>query len=256
MEKQSYSSKVGSYIRLNWFKLSILGMLVFVFLRKDLSFQFNINSPNRVEQPSPLDQESAPAEAKVSKKESLITQKKAVPPKHTNSSLLSAVIDLPLLGNSNPEENASAELATIDKASQERYLRRFGHVAIGESKKYGIPASIIIANAILHSSYGQRDLAQQGNNHFGIPCTSKWGGESGTYNDACYRHYENAWSSFRDHSLYLTSGRFTQLRKLLPSNDYKAWANGLEELKYSDIYDNLAQQLIGIIEAASLQGLD
>ncbi|MEO1409662.1 MAG: glucosaminidase domain-containing protein [Bacteroidota bacterium] len=257
MEKQSYRSQVGSYLRLNWFKLALLGMLVFVFLRKDLSFQFNINSPNRIEQPAPSESEGAPAEAGATKKDPLLTQKKGRSSAMTSpASSYSSGIELPILGSASPEESARAELATIDAATREKYLKRFGHVAVSESKKYGIPASIILANAVLHSSYGQRDLARRGNNHFGIPCTSQWRGESSTYNDACYRHYENAWSSFRDHSLYLTSGRFAQLRQLLAADDYRAWANGLEELRYSDVYDKLAERLIAIVEAASLQGLD
>ena len=260
MEKQAYFSKIKSYLQLNWFKLTLLGMLVFVFLRKDLSFQFNINSPSHIEQNSPRGTEQMPINDK-GKKGELLTHKKAIPKtdignraKTSQTTVLSA-IDFPSFSRSTPEESAAAELAQVDKKTKERYISRFGHVALSESKKYGIPASIILANAILHSSYGQGDLARNGNNHFKIPCTNKWLGESGTYHDACYRHYENAWSSFRDHSLYLTSGRFAKLRQL-PANDYRAWAKALEELNYSDIYNDLAKRLIQIIELSNLQAMD
>ena len=93
-----------------------------------------------------------------------------------------------------------------------------------------------------------------GNNHFGLPCTTNWNGESATYNDACYRHYENAWTSFRDHSLYLTTGSTKNLVRL-GSTDYKAWAEAMDKVSIFEI-EGLADKLIKIIERYDLHKLD
>ncbi len=98
-------------------------------------------------------------------------------------------------------------------------------------------------------------MAQEGNNHFAIPCASDWSGSKGMYQGKCYRHYDNAWSSFRDHSTYLTSGRFPVLEKL-DKQDFRAWAEGLEETGYSKSSRHLARSLIEVIENHQLYDLD
>ena len=46
------------------------------------------------------------------------------------------------------------------------FIKRFAHGAITEQKKYGIPASITMANALLNSWAGQAPWAKEGNNIF------------------------------------------------------------------------------------------
>jgi len=260
MEKRSYTQVVKNYLQLNWFKLTLLGMLIFVFLRKDLSFQFHLNNPSqKIEQGIPSGAEQAPVQARKEKEELLTQEGTPQPvaspkPMPKNQTVLSS-IELPFFSSYSPGESGEIELSVIDASTRQAYIKRFGQVAISESKKYGIPASIILANAIIHSNYGQRNLTLNGQNHFGLPCTGGWQGGSGNYDNNCYRHYDNAWMSFRDHSLYLTSGKFAPLRQL-SSGDYKAWAAGLEKLAYSDIYDNLASRMIELIDEEELYGFD
>ena len=147
-----------------------------------------------------------------------------------------------------------SELSTIDEKTVEAYLKRFAHVAISERKKYGVPSSIILANGLFHSFAGSRDIAQSGNNHFGIKCSSDWQGDKLTFQNHCYRIYENAWMSFRDHSLFVTSGQNSDLLQLGPI-DYKSWANELDKIGFSEFPD-LAENLIAIIEKYDLSQLD
>ena len=42
--------KVETYIRANWFTLVMVGMVVFIFFKKDFSFSLNLNSPYEVEE--------------------------------------------------------------------------------------------------------------------------------------------------------------------------------------------------------------
>lgn len=43
-----------------------------------------------------------------------------------------------------------------------------------QMRRYGIPASVTLAQGILESSNGQSRLAQNENNHFGIKATPEW----------------------------------------------------------------------------------
>ena len=44
-------------------------------------------------------------------------------------------------------------------------------------KKYKIPASIILSQALLESGAGASTLALKSNNHFGIKCHQNWRGK-------------------------------------------------------------------------------
>ncbi|MDR3267859.1 MAG: glucosaminidase domain-containing protein [Tannerella sp.] len=116
------------------------------------------------------------------------------------------------------------------------YIGAHYRIAIQQQKKYNIPASITLAQAILESAAGQSYLALAGNNHFGIKCTD-WKGLSVYKNDVdeyeCFRKYLYEYSSFEDHSRFLKERSFySPLFKLNPT-DYKKWAEGLRKCGYA-----------------------
>lgn len=139
------------------------------------------------------------------------------------------------------------------------YIEKYKDVAQTNRDKYGIPASIILGQAILESGSGTGPLSQYANNHFGIKCHKDWTGQSIKYDDdsleECFRKYENPYDSFRDHAVFLTSGsRYVPLFKL-DRKDYKAWANGLKNAGYAT--DSLyPTKLIGLIERFELYKYD
>jgi flagellum-specific peptidoglycan hydrolase FlgJ len=139
------------------------------------------------------------------------------------------------------------------------YIEKYKEVAQTNTEKYGIPASIILGQAILESGSGTGPLSLYANNHFGIKCHKDWVGQSVKYDDdsidECFRKYENPYDSFRDHAVFLTSGsRYGSLFKL-DKKDYKAWANGLKNAGYAT--DNLyPTKLIGLIERFQLYKYD
>jgi uncharacterized FlgJ-related protein len=58
------------------------------------------------------------------------------------------------------------------------YVARFGSIAVAEQKKYGIPASITLAQGLLESGFGKSTMATTINNHFGInPATTQTEGQ-------------------------------------------------------------------------------
>jgi len=139
------------------------------------------------------------------------------------------------------------------------YIETYKEVAQSNMKKYGIPASIILGQAILESGAGKGPLSVQANNHFGIKCHKDWLGESIKYDDdslgECFRKYYNATDSFRDHALFLAKGsRYSSLFKL-NKTDYKAWAKGLKAAGYAtDV--QYPTKLIGLIQRYQLYKYD
>jgi LysM repeat protein len=124
--------------------------------------------------------------------------------------------------------------------------------------EHGIPASITLAQGILESSYGNSYLARNVNNHFGIKCHDWTGATIHKDDDAkneCFRKYNDAKESYKDHSLFLTSrSRYAELFTL-DKTDYAAWAKGLKKAGYATNpkYDKL---LIDLIEKHQLTQYD
>lgn len=138
------------------------------------------------------------------------------------------------------------------------YIERFKGIAIEEMDKSGIPASITLAQGMLESANGNSSLAREANNHFGIKCHSGWTGKTVAMNDdepnECFRYYNSAEDSYRDHTEFLKRQRYAFLFKLDPT-DYKGWAYGLKQAGYATNpkYPDL---LIGLIERYGLDRFD
>jgi len=50
MEKTLWKSHWWAYAQTNWLKIVVFGILCFIFLKKDLTFQLNLNAPLKVEE--------------------------------------------------------------------------------------------------------------------------------------------------------------------------------------------------------------
>jgi LysM repeat protein len=125
-------------------------------------------------------------------------------------------------------------------------------------KSYGIPASIILAQACLESNNGSSSLTVNGKNHFGIKCAG-WQGRKIYHDDdkanECFRAYETDEESFVDHSDFLRyRQRYASLFDL-KITDYKGWARGLKKAGYATA-PNYAEMLIKIIEDFQLYKYD
>jgi len=117
------------------------------------------------------------------------------------------------------------------------YVDKYKAIAIEEMKTYGIPASVTLAQGIHESGCGCSALALNSNNHFGIKCHNEWNGQTYHHDDdlpqECFRVYNCAEESFRDHSEFLKNRpRYAALFSL-PATDYRAWARGLKAAGYA-----------------------
>ena len=142
---------------------------------------------------------------------------------------------------------------------QERYIARFASIAVNEMYRSGVPASITLAQGIIESRSGQSALAADGNNHFGIKCHNSWNGRTmladDDRKDECFRVYDSAEESFRDHSDFL---RYRDRYKFLfdfPVTDYKSWAYGLKQAGYATD-PSYAAKLIQCVENYNLSRFD
>jgi len=155
------------------------------------------------------------------------------------------------------KENTGA-IANFKQMTSLEYIEHYKGIAVQEMNLYGIPASITLAQGLFESGSGNGELARVANNHFGIKCNNGWTGKSyykddDEHND-CFRVYNNAEDSFRDHSEFLKKPRYANLFKL-DKNDYAGWAKGLKDAGYAT-NPSYAQLLISVIQKYNLDQYD
>ena len=153
----------------------------------------------------------------------------------------------------------TASYAEPYRISRSEYIQKFKGEAIFSMNKYGIPASIKLAQAILESDAGNSRLAREAKNHFGIKCHKGWTGPYITMDDdeknECFRKYSSDLDSYNDHSEFLKSrDRYAFLFEL-DRTDYKAWAYGLKKAGYAT-NPRYPELLIKLIEENNLYEFD
>lgn len=147
------------------------------------------------------------------------------------------------------------------EAEVETFVTRFKIVAQTEQQKFGIPASISLAQGLLESDAGTSRLARQAKNFFGIKCFGKRCSKGHCINahddhhKDFFRKYPSAWESWRAHSLLLVNGdRYNRLFRL-DQRDYKSWAYGLQSAGYATS-KTYGEKLVSIIETYGLHKYD
>lgn len=226
-----------TFVQKNWFKLSIAFLGFYLLFIKQLSFQIQVSAPNNTEQRQvkrkPVEKITENKVANTVKKKDRLER-----------------LEIPLLSSRSEGRNSIAGLKTINETAKHDYLERFAKVALAEQEKFSIPASVILAVAMMHSTAGTRDLTVQANNHFGLPCDADWRSACQSFHGNSYRKYDSAWSSFRDFSNYLDSN-FANLK----GGNYINFANAFQNEEFGDD-ENFGQHMVEIIEGYRLQELD
>lgn len=145
------------------------------------------------------------------------------------------------------------------RQTKEEYILKYKHIAIDHMERYGIPASITLAQGILESDSGNSNLARKSNNHFGIKCKKGWTGDRVYHTDdapdECFRKYDSVEESYQDHADFLDqSPRYDSLFAY-SATDYRSWARGLKAAGYATAPD-YAQRLTKLIEDNKLYLFD
>ncbi len=206
-----YTAGAFSNIKFPWFKLGVAAIVVFIFTQKDIQFTINMKNP---ETALDADGQAIDNEAGMAQSVRLMETRER------------------------KETPSSESWNELDEQHIRTYINRFRKVARSEMNKFGIPASIKMAQGILESRAGKHAAVKQSNNHFGVPMSGKV--------------YESAWANWRAHSIFINEGYKEALHF---DNSYKKWATYLQEAGYSKDR-KYAQKLISLIEQYRLYELD
>lgn len=140
------------------------------------------------------------------------------------------------------------------------YISQYKQIALEQERRYGIPASITLAQGILESGAGKSALTRNANNHFGVKAYGGWNGPiylawDDEQHKSRFRKYSSAMDSYRDHSLFLKNN--SRYNSLFSKSvyDYRAWAIGLQKAGYATA-GNYAKALIGFIDAYRLYAIN
>ena len=209
--------RVQQQVTSPWTKLVVLGALLLIFTRKELSFSLTINGSHLF----------ALNESSVFTKQSdgpVISGADAGAKKDAATKLTSYV--------------APKKEWTAKQKRQLAYVDTYKMVALAEMETHGIPASITLAQGLLESGTGRSTLAKKNNNHFGIKCFSKkcrkghCSNHSDDHHKDFFRKFTSPEESFRAHSKVLMKDRYRSLFSL-PITDYTGWAHGLRKAGYA-----------------------
>jgi len=213
-----------------WFRTVIILIFLYAFQQKEISVNFGWNEPTAV------------------------------------STVLSVAPAIPTT-KTTPRERAGWQLSAPPPGAerekwlrQEAYVKKHEAIARSEMRKFGIPASITLAQGLLESGAGSSRLATNNNNHFGIKCFSKTckKGHCSNFSDDShkdfFRVYPSTAESYRAHSNLLTSSRYKHLANY-GRYDYERWAEGLQKAGYATD-PSYAKKIIQLIEDFELYYFD
>jgi flagellum-specific peptidoglycan hydrolase FlgJ len=253
------------YLNVNKYRIAALVILVYIATKHDFNVEFggfSLTKNKPAERTEKLDMSGVIAEivSSVGKVEPAIKAPKAI-----QMSNKSKPDDLGKPDVGNTYSNVSFWSGKSNKkqerrARQEEYIRRFSKIAQTEMEKFGIPASIILAQGILESNAGNSRLAMQNNNHFGVKCFSHncQKGHCSNFTDDShkdfFRVYQSPWESYRAHSVMIKTKHYRVLLRY-GTRDYKNWAYGLKKLGYATD-KHYAESLLHTIEDLNLDKFD
>ncbi|MBK6947902.1 MAG: glucosaminidase domain-containing protein [Haliscomenobacter sp.] len=207
-----YHTQIRLFFRKTTVRLAILGLAVLFVFRQDMRFSILIPALGKIE---------------------------AVPSSEGGQARrdqMSLAHPVALSGSS--ASFKAAGVKQLDPARAEAYIQRFEKAARLEMDRFGIPASILMAQALADSWAGAHTASVEQNNHFGKPMAG--------------RSYASAWENWREHSMLLAR-EYPQL--LMNGRDYKAWAKGLERSGYASDR-RYSRKLLDMIDRFQLQRLD
>ena len=116
--------------------------------------------------------------------------------------------------------------------NKNEFYEKYAPIAIEQQIKYGIPASVTLAQMGFESSFGTSRLARESSNFFGVKQGSSWKGPVSYHIDdhnhpEAFRVYQDVRASVEDHSKVLLLPRYQKHCGSKSSQDYQGWADGI-----------------------------
>ena len=141
--------------------------------------------------------------------------------------------------------------------SRQQYIDQYAEYAMEQMRRYGIPASVTLAQGIIESANGKSTLARTANNHFGVK--GEFNGAYVLANDdkpnEKFKKYDNVGQSYEDHSKVLMASRYQKYVGNLSPDDYRGWAAGIKKGGYATA-SNYVSTIVGVIEGSNLHKYD
>lgn len=132
-------------------------------------------------------------------------------------------------------------------STPEDFIRRYADIAMRQQKKYGIPASVILAQMAYESGWGSSDLAQKGNNYFGIKCSSSWLRQGLPYSlhsddrpNEKFCNFSCVEEGVEYHTRLLMSDRYARCWRYGPT-DYHNWLKTIKASGYATRKDYVSR---------------
>ncbi len=269
--KLNYLSQALFWAKQNWIKLSAIILLLFLIVKKDIKFEIYLMAPkdktDKKEIFTSTMQASAPAQLNVAQMTTETPiQEEIMAPEiivvSRNNLDASKFANISVLLQPSLYQKYADQKSTLDtkKYNCDKYVNQFKSIATSEMQKFGIPASITLAQGLLESDAGFSSLAKRNHNHFGMKCFSKSckKGHCSNHTDDShkdfFRIYKSNWESYRAHSKLLQNKRYKPIHRF-GARDYKNWAYGLKNAGYATD-KRYAEKLIKIIEEMKLWQYD
>ena len=147
-------------------------------------------------------------------------------------------------------------------SKEQSFFEKYAPLAMEQQQKYGIPASVTLAQAALESGWGESQLTREDKNFFGIHAVPAWikrGDPVAVYNDGGrvpFTKHADARESFEYHSkfLLLNSRQYGSCYSLSPT-DSEGWAKGIARGGYAQD-GSYYIKLSGCIEKYDLKKYD
>lgn len=178
---------------------------------------------------------------------------KEQPEKYTNDAVAARGASLLQLGTESA--GSAVHLPETDDATSMAFLKRFAQVAVAEQKKFGIPASVILATACVNSFAGKRECATTANNFQALHCSAEWGGPVASVSGTCFRQYNTAWESIRDFNQYISQRNWFAALRRSAGSDWRPWLRAFAEHHVSDV-DQFEVEAGKLIDRFRLAELD
>lgn len=173
--------------------------------------------------------------------------------KYTGDAVAARSASMLQLGANGPAP--AVHLPETDDATSMAFLKRFAQVAVAEQKKFGIPASVILASAYVNSFAGKRECAASANNFQALHCSAEWGGAVASISGTCFRKYNTAWESIRDFNQYISQRNWFDSVRRSAGSDWHSWLRAFSEHRESDV-DQFETEAGNIIQRFRLAELD
>jgi len=127
----------------------------------------------------------------------------------------------------------------MNDMDKQAFFDKYAAWAMEQQQKYGIPASVTLAQAAIESSWGESTLSKEDKNMFGIHATRGWVTSGRPYverNDmgmVKFCKYDSEAESFEHHSRFLMENRRYARCFTYASDDHARWAQAICDAGYA-----------------------